>query len=178
MTPAQSGHRVLLLGGQQDWPHAGSSTCKICKPAGELYACSILSHFITDLPPLVFMSQFFSLTFCFLSFFRKTKICSFVLPDTVEQGQPFDLQNPSHEVNQKSSTNLHHLGIVLHHSNGFLFGVPWRLSALGVHKLDCLPNGEPLTTPATGVGCGLVILWYSWTHQELSYVGIEARNES
>ena len=122
-------------------------------------------------------SFFFDVLF-FLSFFRKTKICSFVLPDTVEQGQPCDLQNPSHEVNQKSSTNLHHLGIVLHHSNGFLSGVPWRLSALGVHKLDCLPNGEPLTTPATGVGCGLVILWYSWTQQKLSYVGIKARNES
>ena len=40
----------------------------------------------------------------------------------------------------------------------------------GVHKLDCLPNGEPLTTPATGVGCGL--------DMELSYLGIEGRNAS
>ena len=179
MTPAQSGHRVLLLDGRQDWPHVGSSTCKICKPAGELYACSILSHFITDLPPLVFMSQFvFDLLF-FFDIFQKNKNL-FLCPSRHSWARPtLWLSEASHEVNQKSSTNLQPpFGDCFASFQRFPTGVPWRLSALGVHKLDCLPNGEPLTTPATGVGCGLDILWYSWTQQELSYVGIEARNES
>ena len=79
MTPAQSGHRVLLLGGQQDLQTHGWAACL-------LHLLTPYHRFITS----VSVTCSFFGCFVFFDTFPATQIPWFVLPDTVEEGPTVD----------------------------------------------------------------------------------------